>query len=253
VSAEIPADWFDGFFEGDWLDHLALGSSPEWTERQVDFLVEQLDLREGTRVLDLACGRGRIALPLAQRGCRVTGLDLSPRSLELARRGAEAAGVELELLHRDMRELDAVEAFDVVLNVFSSFGYFAEQPDDERVVRAVARALVPGGAFFIDTVNAITLAPRFREREWSELEGGVTLLERRSWDQLRGRMETTWTFVRPDGSRTEAAFSLRMYTAAELVAMLGAAGLEVDGAWGGWDGADLADGHRILLRARRPA
>jgi cyclopropane fatty-acyl-phospholipid synthase-like methyltransferase len=103
VSLNVPADWFDGFFEGEWLDHLALGASPEWTEAQVAFLVEQLGLHEGTRVLDLACGRGRIAIPLAQRGCRVTGIDLSPRSLELARRDAEAAGVELELVRRDMR------------------------------------------------------------------------------------------------------------------------------------------------------
>src|SRR5207244_6804372 len=114
---------------------------PEWTEGQVAFLVEQLDLREGTRVLDLACGRGRIAIPLARRGCRVTGVDLSPRSLELARRDAASARVELELLRRDMRELDAVESFDAVINLYSSFGYFAEQADDEQVLAAVARAL----------------------------------------------------------------------------------------------------------------
>jgi 2-polyprenyl-3-methyl-5-hydroxy-6-metoxy-1,4-benzoquinol methylase len=251
--SEVPHDWFDGLFESEWLDYLALGQSPEWTEQTVAFLVEQLDLREGTRVLDLACGRGRVSIPLAQQGCRVTGLDLSPRSLEIARRDAEAAGIELELIHRDMRELDAVAAYDVVLNLFTSFGYFQDDEENERVLQAVARALVPGGAFLIDTLNPITLAPRFKERDWGEYEGGVTLLERHAWQHLRGRVETTWTFVHPDGARNELQFSVRAYTAPELVAMLERQGLDVEGAWGYWTGTELGDGNRIILRVRKPA
>lgn len=247
----IAPDWYDGFFENEWLDYLALGTSPEWTERTVAFLVEHLDLREGTRVLDIPCGRGRVAIPLAQLGCRVTGLDLSPRSLELAQRDAQAAGVELELVHADMRELDATEAYDVALNLYSSFGYFDDQADDERVLAAVARALVRGGVFFIDTINPVALAAEFRALSWSELEDGTLFLERRAWDQLHGRHETTWTFVRPDGARSELRFSLRAYTAPELLAMLARAGLEVDAAWGGWQGTELGDGNRLLLRARK--
>ena len=253
MSSDLSREWFDGFFEEEWLDHLSAGSSPEATERQVDFLVERLDLRAGTRVLDLACGRGRIAIPLARRGCRVTGVDLSPRSLELAERDAQAAGVELDLERRDMRELDAVERYEAVLNVWSSFGYFAEQADDERVLAAVARALVPGGRFFLDTINPVTHPGGFVPMEWRELDDGTLLLERRSYDQLSGRSNASWRFVRADGSRAELRFSVRAYTAAELVRMLAAAGLELDGSWGGWDGSDLGAGHRILLRARKPA
>src|SRR3989442_11314585 len=98
----VPHDRYEGFFEAEWLDYVALGDA-ERNEQQVAFLVEQLGLAEGTRVLDLACGRGRIAIPLAERGCRVTGLDLSPRSLKLARRDAADAGVALPLIHADMR------------------------------------------------------------------------------------------------------------------------------------------------------
>jgi SAM-dependent methyltransferase len=249
----VRDDWYDGFFESDWLDYLALGQSAEWTDRTVAFVVEQLDLGEGTRVLDLACGRGRVAIPLAQRGCRVTGLDLSPRSLDLARRDAEAAGVELALVPRDMRDLDAVEAYDAVLNLYTSFGYFQEDEENERVLQAAGQALAPGGAFLIDTIDPIALAPRFKERDWSEHGEGVTLLEQHAWDRLRGRLETTWTFVHPDGTRNELRFSVRAYTAPEIAAMLERAGLDVDGAWGGLDGAELGAGHRIILRARKPA
>ena len=248
---DVAQDWYDGFFESEWLDYLALPAGQR-EEQQVGFIVERLGLGEGTRVLDLACGRGRISIPLAQHGCRVTGLDLSRRSLELARSGAESAGVELELIERDMRGLDAEEAFDAVVNMFSSFGYFATQADDERVLANVARALVPGGEFLIDTINTVALAAEFKPVNWTELEDGTLFLERRVYDHLTGRHEASWTFVRPDGARSEMRHSMRGYTAPELVRMLDAVDLEVDGAWGSWEGTELGDGTRTILRARKP-
>ena len=246
-----PADWFDGFFEGEWLDYLALPGDPDFSERQADFIVRELELGESARVLDLACGRGRIAIALAHRGLRVSGVDLSPRSLERARADAATAGVALDLVQDDMRELDAEAEFDGVISIFTSFGYFADQTDDERVLAGVARALVPGGRFLLDTINPIAIAPKYVPHEWRQFEDGTVMLEDRSYDHLRGRHESTWTFVHADGSRSERRTSVRGYTAAELVPMLHAAGLDVDGAWGSWDGTELGDGSRTILRSRK--
>lgn len=237
---EVSADWYDGFCESEWLDYLSLGTTTGWTERTVDFLIEQLDLRPGARVLDLACGRGRVAIPLARRSLHVVGLDLSARSLELARREAAEAHVPLELLQRDMRQLDAVEEFDAVINLYSSFGYFDVQEADERVLTAVGRALVPGGRFFIDTINPIALARIFRTTDWREFDDGTLMLERQEYNHLRGRTEATWTFLRPDGNGSELRHSMRAYTAAELVTLFAQAGLHIDGSWGSWEGAPSA-------------
>jgi SAM-dependent methyltransferase len=243
------ADWFDGFFEREWLDYLALDRKS--TDDEVAFLIDKLELTKGTRVLDLACGRGRVSIPLARNGCRVTGVDLSPKSLELARRDAAAGGVMLELIESDMRKIDFDPEFDVVINLFTSFGYFQDHSDNERVVHAVARSLKRGGRFLIDTINPITIAAGWRERDWQQFDDGTVMIEHRRHDQLQGRHETTWTFVRGDGARTEQKFSLRAYTAAELREMLEAAGLHVDGAWGSWEGTELGDGYRTILRAHR--
>src|SRR6478672_2642787 len=102
---DVPADWYDGFFEGEWLDEIALRIPEEQTAAQVDLVVEKLGLRDGSRVLDLGCGHGRIALALARRGWRVTGLDLSPRSLELAREAAATEGLDVEWVEADMRDI----------------------------------------------------------------------------------------------------------------------------------------------------
>ena len=245
-AGKAPPGWYDGFFEAEWLDYLALGH-PAQTRQQVEFIVDKLALEPGSAILDLACGRGRVAVELARQGFDVTGLDLSPRSLELAREAAQDAGVEIEFVRRDMRELQAEEAFDAVINVFSSFGYFEREDDDRLALDRVARALVPGGRFVIDTINPMALARRFQERDWRQFDDGTVMLQQRSYDHLSGRIGATWTFVRTDGSRSELRHSLRAYTAAELVTLLELAGLHLHDAWGGFQGAPLGEGPRTIL------
>ena len=83
---------------------------------------------------------------------------------------------------------------------------------------------------------------------------GTVMLEQREYDFLSGRNEVVWTFVRTDGSRSELRHSLRLYTPAELAAMYRRAGLEVERAWGSWDGGELAfttAGIRLLLLGRK--
>lgn len=249
-AEKAPPAWYDGFFESEWLDYLALGR-PEQTRQQVEFIVDKLALKPGAAILDLACGRGRVAVELARLGFCVTGLDLSPRSLELAREAAHDAGVDIEFVRRDMRQLDAEESFDAVINVWTSFGYFEREEDHRRALDAVARALVPRGRFLIDTINPMTLARRFQERDWREFDDGTIMLEQRSYDHLSGRTAATWTFVRTDGSRKELRHVLRAYTAAELVALLERAGLQLEDAWGGFQGAGLGEGPRTILLARK--
>ena len=248
---DVPPDWYDGYFEGEWLDHVALREPPERTQQQVEFLIDKLELEVGASVLDLACGHGRISIELAQRGYRVTGLDLSPRSLALARGTAEQHGLEIEWVHADMREIPAAARFDAVVNVFTSFGYFDADDENQRVLDGVAHALAPGGRFLIDVVNLLGLSQRYRETIWEELDDGVLFLQAHSFDLLAGRNRSVWRFPHPDGRRSELAHSVRGYAPHELAAMLARARLGVIGAWGGFDGSELSmDSWRTILVAR---
>jgi SAM-dependent methyltransferase len=249
---DVDPRWYDGFFEREWLDYLSLPSDHEVTLRQVDFLVERLALEPRASVLDVGCGRGRHSVELARRGFRVTGIDLSPRSLELARAAAAEAEVEVEFRRVDMRELDYDSAFDGAFNVFTSFGYFEEDAENERALHGIARALRPGGRFLIDIINPIALARVYREREWREFDDGSLLTEQRWQDQLTGRGGGTWTFIHRDGTRSVLEHSVRFYAPWELRSMLERAGLEAERAWGSFDGTDLGDGTRTILLARKP-
>ena len=249
---DVEPGWYDEFFEGDWLDLLALRPPAEQTAQEVDFVVEQLRLEAGARVLDVACGHGRHSLELARRGLMVTGVDLSPRSLTLARETAAAEGLDVEFRRLDMRELDYDHEFDGALNLFTAFGYFEEEAENQRVLDGVARALRPGGAFLVDVVNPVALFARYRDFWWEELGDGVVFLQQHEYDVLSGRNLAVWTFVRPDGRRSEIRHSLRMYTPVELRLLLERAGLTVDGGWGGFDGEELGrESRRLILRATR--
>jgi len=246
-------DWFEGFFDEDYLRFAVDRYPAEATAAEVEFLVEALDLGPRTRVLDLACGHGRHSIELARRGCSVTGVDLSEPSLALAAARAAEAGVEVRLQRADMRRIAFDAEFDVVINMFTAFGYFADDAENRLVVERVAAALVPGGCFLLETINPVAVFSRFEARGWHQLSDGTVLLEERFYDTARGRFETRWTFT-SGGDRREHRFSHRAYTAPELIAIAAAAGLDVERLWGGLDGSDLEMGsRRIVMLARAPA
>ncbi len=246
-------DWFEDFFDEDYLRFAADRYPPEATAAEAEFLIEALALEPGMRVLDLACGHGRHSVELARHGCAVTGVDLSEPSLALAAVRAAEAGVDLRLEPADMRRIAFDAEFDAVINMFTAFGYFADEADNRLVMGRVAAALAPGGAFLLETINPVAVFPRFEVRGWHELSDGTVMLEERAYDAARGRFETTWTFTSGADRRTRR-FSHRAYTAPELAAIADGAGLEVERLWGGLDGSDLEMGsRRIVMLARRPA
>jgi SAM-dependent methyltransferase len=223
--------------------------TPDRTAAEVRALQELLDLRPGTRVLDLGCGHGRISLPLARLGCAVTGLDASLPLLQRAQTAAREQDLELALLHMDMKNLDAEEAFDAVLNISTAFGYVEDERDDLRALGAVRRALAPGGRFLIDTENREYMLCKDR-RIWFEL-GGTTVWSERSFDPIHSRWNEVIRWSEGPSAQI-ARFSLRLYTLNELCRMLEAAGLAVEDVWGDFDGEpyDITS-QRMIVRAAR--
>lgn len=239
--------WYKSLFERDYHDYFyQAGPSPHTpeaeakrAEAQVDFIVGALELSDGARVLDLCCAWGRHSIPLAQRGYRVTGLDLSKYHIRLAKQASKRAGVDVEWINADMREVPGRARYDAVFNCFTSFGYLETDDENQRVLNGIRRALKPGGRFFIDTMNHDNLMRVFRESEFRELPDGAYMMERRHYDVRTGRVENDWVYLTPEGDRHVQPHSLRLYTFTELERMLGQAGLRVRDAWGGFDGSDF--------------
>jgi len=248
------SDWFESFFGPDYFEIYDGFFPAERTAAEVDGIVARLGLREGARVLDLACGHGRHAVPLAERGCAVTGFDLSEACLERARADAAARGVDVRWVGGDMRALPFDAEFDAVINVFTAFGYFADEADDVETLRGVRRALVPGGRFLLETLHRDALPARFQPHLEYTTSRGARVVRDYVWDLARDVMEDRVVLTRPDGSRTEYATRVRMRTLREWLALLRRAGLEPVAWTGGLDGSPLRlDSRRLVLISARPS
>src|ERR671923_1446357 len=184
--AEPAPDWWQSWFGPEYLA-LYDGYLQERTPREIDQLEALLGARPPLRILDLPCGQGRHAIELARRGYQVTGVDLSAYLLGIARRRAEDLGVEVRWIQGDMREPLADGRFDLVLNLFTSFGYFAAASDDQRVAAAASAMLRPGGRFVVEVINGDRILANFQEREWFTV-GEAAVMERRSIDKAARRM-----------------------------------------------------------------
>ena len=111
--------------------------------------------------------------------------------------------------------------------------------------------LRPGGRLLIEIMHRDRLVLRFREQSWHLLGGGRLLLEQRTFDPASGVAQTTQTLIETSGERDSRTFSLRVYTATELMAMLARAGFDESRAYGDFDGSPFTTESRLVIVARR--
>jgi SAM-dependent methyltransferase len=208
----------------------------------VRLLTRILPWQSGWRVLDVACGAGRHAAALAAAGARPVGIDLSPALL----RHAREAGVPL--IRGDMRRLPIRRSsVDLAVNLFTSFGYFERDDEHAAVLRGIAGTIKPGGWFVMDFLNADTVRGTLVPEERQVLGGAPVRVTR---ELIDGERFVRKTILTADGRRF--AERVRLFTPENLEAMMGAAGLDVQGRYGDYDGGPLRPGApRALLTARR--
>jgi SAM-dependent methyltransferase len=215
-------------------------------------LAKLLDLKPGARVLDLCCGPGRHSLELARRGYPVTGVDRTTGYIARARALAEAEGLPVELVVEDMRRFVRPGAFDAVLSMFTSFGYFEDAAEDRLVLEHAFTSLRPGGRILIELMGREVLARIFRERVWDEEEDGSFLLQEHRLAPDWGWIDNRWILIR-DGRSEEFRFGHRLYTATELGALLRSCGFADVQAFGSLAGTPYDhQAGRLVVRATKP-
>jgi SAM-dependent methyltransferase len=210
-----------------------------------------LGLRPGLSVLDLACGHGELANRLAARGCRVTGLDSSAVFLDRARAGAAAAGVSVEYVAGDMRQIPWAGRFDRVVSWSTAFGYF-DDTANRAVLDGIVHALRPRGRLAMDLDNLTRfLASYCPSRVVAARENGDMLVDRYHLDVLTGRFEAERTVIR-SGQARRVTFVKRLFGFPELRDWLFAAGFTAVSGYGE-DGQPLtADHQRMVIVADLP-
>lgn len=223
--------------------------TPEASDRQVGQLLDLLQPAGPIRILDLPCGFGRFANRLTARGHQVTGIDLMPGFIDLAHREAEAMGVAPDYRQGDMTRLDEVGGYDLILNLFTSFGYHDDATCADILCR-IARALKPGGHLVVETLHLAGLLRRFQAASVRRVEDD-RMIDENAYDAVTGRLLTHRTTL-VAGQRTESDYFIRLFTPPEFTAMCQAAGLTIERFCDGFSGKPLTmDSYRLLFIARK--
>lgn len=219
------------------------------TKLETDFIIKELNPDSSMNILDLACGHGRHSNKLSELGYKLTGIDFNKEFLKIAEQQAKKNKLKVQYIEKDMRNFDEVQKYDIVLLLFTAFGYFSDQ-QNIQVLKNISKSLKPGGLFCFDTFNRDNFLKNFREDSVVEKDKNL-MIDRCSFDCISGRYTNKRIIIR-DGKRKDKEFSIRLYNYNEIQSILAEAGLRTKKVFGTWkSGTFNSDSVRIITIAEK--
>lgn len=224
----VPADWWKHIFDPIYLKTDGdVVNDPDITKREVDMIINILNLEPEDRILDLCCGHGRHSLELARRGFRnVEGLDISPYLIRRAKAQAKKEMLQAKFRVGDARKLSyPADSFDVVILMGNSFGYFENISDDLRVLREIKKVLRPWGRILIDVADGEYLRRNYKERSWEWIGKTLFVCRERSLSSDGNRLITREIVIDVrKGCIADRFYAVRLYDGELLKKLLEQAG-----------------------------
>jgi SAM-dependent methyltransferase len=248
----VPSDWYTDFFTELPNEFWRRAVPPEATAAEVDFIQARLDLAPGSRILDVPCGSGRHSLALAAQGHDVLGVDISPEAIDHARGAAANAGLDVELVVAEMRDIPRDGSFDAAICMGNSFGYL-DLAGLREFVAALAAAVRPGGGLVVDfSAAAESVLPGFVDNSPRDMTvGDIEVSGANTYDVVGSRLLSSYVFTR-GAQETRVTAIHHVYTVAHLRQLLTDGGFTGIEQHGGPDGEPFEVGTgRLLLTARR--
>ncbi len=238
-------DWFDAHYL-----RFAVGLSNERTEREVSGIEGLLALPSGSQILDVACGHGRHAIPLAKRGYKTLGIDVLPWAIEQARRAAseiETAEFRVE----DMRDLNAYEEFDGAIFINTTLGAFDDPSDDLTALRNVWNALRVGSPLVLDCRHRDIIVRKCPPKaEFWEIDGAI-VMEKWTFDPVASIRRGQISWIEGNQLFKKTPTQSRYYTITQLKDLVTAAGFHVEGLYGGFFREDVSLDSNVVMLLRK--
>jgi SAM-dependent methyltransferase len=221
-------NWFEHWFDDNYLK-LYLHRNSEDAEKQVQLIINTVKPQKHQLLLDLACGEGRHCLLFHKRGYHITGIDLSEQLIQSGK--TKHPGLDLQV--GDMRHIKGT--YDIILSLFTSFGYFDTDQENISIIRSISHALQPGGWFWIDFLNPGYIKETLVPESELELEDGVKVCEQRYFDN--NAIVKIITFYEPEGKK-QYQERVKLYTKENLETMMRKFHIHPAGTFGNYAGED---------------
>lgn len=238
-------EWFKSWFDTPYYHLLYRDRNDEEAQHFIDRLLDHIEVSKESRVLDVACGKGRHAIYMNQKGFNVTGIDLSEQSIEYAQ---EFENDRLRFFVRDMRN-PLKHKYDVILNMFTSFGYFETKNENRISISHLANALNPGGCLVVDFLNSKKAQLQLVHAEDKVVEGIQFHIER----EFTGDSFVKRISFEAEGEKHEYQEQVQALTLVDFKDCMDAAGLQIVETFGDYDLGPFNALHsdRLILIAKK--
>lgn len=245
-------EWFEKWFSSKYYLELYSHRDEEDARWIINLLQRNISAKTSARVLDIACGAGRHSIELARRGFDVTGFDLSPYLIGMAKKALKESkekGLKLKFVIRDMRSFRFNEKFDIALNIFSSFGYFDDDRTNFRVFENASASLKKNGYFVFDYLNKNYLLKNIVPATIQKTMGYTI----KQFRKIEGNFVKKEIRILSEGKSAGFEERLRLYSPSEIKKALSVFGFSIEKTFGDYFGNKFssANSQRFIAIAVR--
>jgi SAM-dependent methyltransferase len=238
-------EWFRDWFSSEEYLHVYQHRDDNDAKNLLDLILANVNPEKNALILDAACGAGRHLLTLASLGYRVVGFDLSLTLLKKAAEEGRSRSLKFSLFCSDIRNVGLKSGFDVVLNLFTSFGYFDNDIENFKFIGTAFSFLKPGGLYILDFMNIAYLRDNLLPESLRQI-GSKTILEKRRIEDQRVIKEI---FIKENGAENKFRESVRLYSRETIIGAFEKEGFHLLKIFGNYEGSgfDLLNSPRLIL------
>ena len=246
MKAANEEKWFETWFDSPYYHILYQNRDDKEAQIFIDYLIEQLQPIEGQQFLDLACGKGRHALYISEKGFQTMGVDLSKNSIEFAKQFESSL---LQFEEHDMRDVILGKQFDFIFNLFTSFVYFEDISDNLKMLSSVHKMLSEKGVFVLDFFNSYKVVSHLVESETKVLSNIVFHVSKNIVDR---KIIKSINFT-DEGKKYHFEEQVNVFSDKEILHMLDLQGFSVKEIYGSYhlDAFDKYTSDRFIVMAEK--
>lgn len=261
-QAHAPKHWWKKEFGRTYFNLYNPVLNADRTATEIRLLRKCLPLLQNMNILDLGCGHGRHTIELTRQGFTVTGLDYSDVFLNIARKEAEKKHVSVQLVKQDMRTMNYKGLYDVVISMYSAFGYFPYS-ENRDLLQRVYNALKPGGKFLIDVINAEGHVAYIREHGKKMRNGvyeytqtnevdGYKLIDTNIYYE-KTQLDSYHRIWKKNTRKGSYNYYMYQYTLPQYKTLLEGAGFQIENLYGDYKGTRwTSDSWRTIILCNKP-
>ena len=242
-------NWFKDWFGSKEYLNVYNHRNNEDAEKLINTILDNVNISEDAEILDAACGSGRHSILLARKGFRVTAFDLSEELLKVAKKNAADENLIIEFIEADIREFSIDKKFSLVLNVFTSFGYFEDDTENFSFFDKLNKLLFKDGYFVFDYLNQNFVTENLIPNSEKEING-KNIFEERTIE--KGRVVKKIT-IDSGTEKKEFYESVKLYSPKKIIERIEAGKLEVENIFGNYSGDSFDENksERLIILARK--